>query len=358
MAQISVQALEKRWDDFAALDGIDLEINDGEFVAILGPSGCGKSTTLFLLAGIYLPTSGAIRFDGDIVNEVEPRHRNVGIVFQSYALYPNMTVLENIMFPLRFQDVPKAEARQRAVEAARLVEIEQLLDRAPGQLSGGQQQRVALARALVKRPNLLLLDEPLSNLDATLRLTMRTEIRRIQREMGVTTVLVTHDQIEATTMADRVICMNAGKVEQIGTPEALYHRPDSLFVAKFIGTPPINLIEGRCLGGQFVAGDIRMDLTGAQEGAAMVLGLRPEALQPAKQGLAACVRVVEPMGREVLYTCETPMGVLRFLDNQPTARFALGANVTLGFAPETALFFDPQSQRRLPQISLRQRELA
>ena len=195
---------------------------------MLGPSGCGKSTTLMMLAGIYQPTSGDITFDGARVNDVEARGRNVGIVFQSYALYPNMSVLENIMFPLRFKKIERGEAERRAREIAALVRIDVLLDRRPSQLSGGQQQRVALARALVKRPHLLLLDEPLSNLDAGLRLTMRTEIRRIQRELGVTTILVTHDQIEATTMADRVVVMNGGRVEQEGAAEDLYERPDTL----------------------------------------------------------------------------------------------------------------------------------
>ena len=213
-------------------------------MAVLGPSGCGKTTTLMMLAGIYQPTSGDITFDGARVNDVEARGRNVGIVFQSYALYPNMSVLENIMFPLRFKTIERREAERRAREIAALVRVDGLLDRRPSQLSGGQQQRVALARALVKRPHLLLLDEPLSNLDAGLRLTMRTEIRRIQRELGVTTILVTHDQIEATTMADRVVVMNGGRVEQEGAAEDLYERPDTLFVASFIGSPPINLFDG------------------------------------------------------------------------------------------------------------------
>ena len=219
MARVELIGLQKQWDTSTAVDGLDLTIEDGEFVAILGPSGCGKSTTLFMLAGIYLPTDGEIRFDGVRVNEVEARHRNIGIVFQSYALYPNMSVLGNIMFPLRFQKIPDAETRAR--EAADMVQVGDLLDRRPSQLSGGQQQRVALARALVKQPNLLLLDEPLSNLDATLRLTMRAEIRRITRSIGVTTILVTHDQLEATTMADRVICMRAGRIEQSGGSEDL-----------------------------------------------------------------------------------------------------------------------------------------
>src|SRR5881296_2022877 len=244
MARVELKDLRKDWAGAVAVAGVDLSIEDGAFVAVLGPSGCGKTTTLLMLAGIYGATTGEIAFDGARVNDVEARDRNVGIVFQSYALYPNMSVLDNIMFPLRFKTIERADAERRAREIAALVRVDGLLDRRPSQLSGGQQQRVALARALVKRPHLLLLDEPLSNLDASLRLSMRTEIRRIQRELGVTTILVTHDQIEATTMADRVVVMNGGRVEQEGAADDLYERPDTLFVASFIGSPPINLFDG------------------------------------------------------------------------------------------------------------------
>ena len=209
MARVEFRDVVKRFGEVEVIPGLTLTIEDGEFVALLGPSGCGKSTTLFMLAGIYLPSGGELRFDGHLVNEVEARDRNVGIVFQSYALYPHMTVRDNIGFPLRFQKTPRDEAVGRVRAAADLVHVGELLDRRPSELSGGQQQRVALARALVKEPQLLLLDEPLSNLDATLRLTMRTEIKSLQQRLGVTTILVTHDQIEATTMADRIVCMRA-----------------------------------------------------------------------------------------------------------------------------------------------------
>src|SRR5438094_6148367 len=250
MARVELKNLRKEWlGATAAVAVFDRAIEDGALVAVLGPSGCGKTTTLMMLAGIYQPSSGDITFDGARVNDVEARGRNVGIVFQSYALYPNMSVLENVMFPLRFKTIERPDAERRAREIAALVRVDGLLDRRPSQLSGGQQQRVALARALVKRPHLLLLDEPLSNLDASLRLSMRTEIRRIQRELGVTTILVTHDQIEATTMADRIVVMNAGRVEQEGTAKDLYERPATLFVASFVGSPPINLLEGQAAGG-------------------------------------------------------------------------------------------------------------
>ena len=248
MAKIEFRNVAKRFGDVEVIPDMNLVIEDGEFVALLGPSGCGKSTSLFMLAGVYVPSGGELLFDGHVVNEVEARDRNVGIVFQSYALYPHMSVRDNILFPLRFKKTPRDEATSRVKAAADLVRVAELLERRPSELSGGQQQRVALARALVKEPQLLLLDEPLSNLDATLRLSMRTEIKSLQGHLGVTTVLVTHDQIEATTMADRIICMRAGRIEQIGTPDDLYLRPSSLFVASFIGSPPINLIVGEARG--------------------------------------------------------------------------------------------------------------
>ncbi len=350
MARIELKDLRKDWGGANAVAGLDLAIEDGAFVAVLGPSGCGKSTTLMMLAGIYQPSGGDITFDGARVNDVEARGRNVGIVFQSYALYPNMTVLQNVMFPLRFKNVEPAEAEKRAREIAALVRIDMLLDRRPGQLSGGQQQRVALARALVKRPHLLLLDEPLSNLDAGLRLTMRIEIRRLQRELGVTTILVTHDQIEATTMADRVVVMNAGRIEQEGRPEDLYERPSTLFVASFVGSPPINTFDGRAAAGVLSIQQARLPLAGAAEGA-VVLGLRPECLSVGGGDGASRVPVrviaAEPMGREVLYTAESSLGVIRFLEAGAEARHREGDNLPLGFAPGSALLFDKASGKRL-----------
>jgi inositol-phosphate transport system ATP-binding protein len=299
-----------------------------------------------MLAGIYSPTGGEIAFDGARVNDVEARDRNVGIVFQSYALYPNMSVLANIMFPLRFKKVERAEAERRAREIAALVRIDALLDRRPAQLSGGQQQRVALARALVKRPHLLLLDEPLSNLDAALRLSMRTEIRRIQRELGVTTILVTHDQIEATTMADRIVVMNAGRVEQEGTAKDLYERPATLFVAGFVGSPPINLLEGNAQAGTLTVREARLPLAGTAQGS-VVLGIRPESLKVDAAGTPARLIAAEPMGREVLYTAEGPMGLVRFLEPGAEARHREGESVTLTFLPQEALLFDKVSGQRL-----------
>lgn len=343
MARVEFRNVVKRFDDTVVIPEMSLAIEDGEFVALLGPSGCGKSTTLFMLAGIYLPSGGELLFDGHLVNEVEAKDRNVGIVFQSYALYPHMTVRDNIRFPLRFKKAPREEALGRVRAAADLVHVGELLDRRPSELSGGQQQRVALARALVKEPQLLLLDEPLSNLDATLRLTMRTEIKSLQEKLGVTTILVTHDQIEATTMADRIICMRAGRIEQIGTPDDLYLRPKSLFIASFIGSPPVNLIRGEAENGAVRAGGVAFPVKGTPHGD-ITIGLRPEHLRFAEAGLPGHIAQIEPMGREVLYVVKTDVGHVRVLEHGSSAAHAAGKPVSVGFASDDALVFDTATE--------------
>jgi inositol-phosphate transport system ATP-binding protein len=352
MARIEFRNIVKRFGGVEVIPRMDLDIADGEFVALLGPSGCGKSTSLLILAGIYLPSDGELLFDGHIVNDVEARDRNVGIVFQSYALYPHMTVRDNIMFPLRFKKTPREEAIRRVNEAAALVQVGELLHRRPSELSGGQQQRVALARALVKEPQLLLLDEPLSNLDATLRLSMRTEIKSLQEKLGVTTILVTHDQIEATTMADRIICMRAGVVEQIGTPDDLYLRPSSLFVAGFIGSPPINLIEGEAAGGVVHAGSTAFVATGGGSGA-VTIGLRPEHLRVSDAGLPGSVAQLEPMGREILYVVETGVGYVRLLEQGSSVRHAIGSAVRVSFSPSNSLVFDSSTGKLVAGAQVR-----
>ena len=348
MARIELSGIRKEWGEVVAVEEMDLVIEDGEFVAVLGPSGCGKSTTLFMLAGIYAPSAGDMRFDGALVNEVESKDRNVGIVFQSYALYPHMSVRENITFPLRFKKVPEAEARRRVDAIADLVQVHDLLDRRPAEMSGGQQQRVALARALVKEPQLLLLDEPLSNLDATLRLSMRTEIKRLQRRLGVTTILVTHDQVEATTMADRIVCMSQGRIEQVATPVELYARPASLFVAGFVGAPPINLVAARAADGEVFANDVRLNQSGEAANGDVVLGIRPEHVRLDDLGLAGRIDQIEPMGRETLYLVETAMGPIRALEGGAGVRFAAGDSVRIGFRPEDTLLFDRETEALVP----------
>ena len=346
MASIEFRKITKRFGDVEVIPDMDLDIADGEFVALLGPSGCGKSTSLLLLAGIYLPSTGDLLFDGHVVNDVEAKDRNVGIVFQSYALYPHMTVSDNIMFPLRFKKTPREEAIRRVNEAAALVQVGDLLDRRPGQLSGGQQQRVALARALVKQPQLLLLDEPLSNLDATLRLSMRTEIKSLQDELGVTTILVTHDQVEAMTLADRIVVMKDGYIEQVGTPMEVFNHPVNTFVASFIGSPPINLVEGKAVNGTVDVSGIGFPATGAT--GAVTIGLRPEHLVVADTGLPGRIAQIEPMGREVLYVVSTDIGHIRILEQGSTAGRGAGEAVHVGFDEAHSLVFDTTTERLIP----------
>jgi len=351
MAKIEFRHVSKRFGAVEVIPDMDLVIGDGEFVALLGPSGCGKSTSLFMLAGIYLPSGGELLFDGHVVNEVEARDRNVGIVFQSYALYPHMSVRDNILFPLRFKKTPRDEALARVKTAADLVRVAELLDRRPSELSGGQQQRVALARALVKKPQLLLLDEPLSNLDASLRLSMRTEIKSLHEQLGVTTVLVTHDQIEATTMADRIICMRAGRIEQVGTSDDLYLRPSSLFVAGFIGSPPINFVAGKAEGGTFTVDGTRFPLEGASGD--ITVGLRPEHLRFGEAGFPGRIAQIEPMGREILYVVETGMGAVRVLEQGSFVGHTTGEEVRVEFRPENSLVFDTERQKLIAGAHVR-----
>src|SRR5918996_501293 len=244
MAQGSLRKVVKRFDDTEAVRGIDLDIADKEFVVLVGPSGCGKSTTLRMIAGLEDITDGDIIIGGDVVNDVPPKDRDIAMVFQNYALYPHMTVAENMSFGLRLKRFPKAEIKQRVEEAARILDIRELLDRKPKQLSGGQRQRVAMGRAIVRHPKVFLFDEPLSNLDAALRSQVRFEIARLHAQLGSTMVYVTHDQVEAMTLADRIVVMDKGIVQQVGTPEELYRRPANLFVAGFIGSPKMNFLKG------------------------------------------------------------------------------------------------------------------
>ncbi|MBR0164925.1 MAG: ABC transporter ATP-binding protein [Lachnospiraceae bacterium] len=280
---VRIDHLTKRFGDFTAVDDFNMDFDDGKLTALLGPSGCGKSTMLNMLSGILPVTEGHIYFDEDDVTGMPPQDRGVGLVFQNYALYPHMTVLENIAFPLEIKKVPKTERLEKAKEMAKLVHVDTLLDRRPGALSGGQQQRVAIARALIKEPRLLLLDEPLSNLDARLRLEMREEIRRIQLRTGVTTIFVTHDQEEAMSICDKIVLMKDGILQQEDAPQELYDDPHNLFVANFLGNPPINNIEGVIRDNAFVTRDSAVTIRyrnfskDLPEGREVILGIRAEA---------------------------------------------------------------------------------
>ena len=295
---------KKKHEPVVAVSDFSFEFPDGKLIGLLGPSGCGKSTTLYMICGLEKPTSGKIFFGEDDVTELPPENRGVGLVFQNYALYPHLTVQQNILFPLQnlkgADKLSKPVMLEKAREAAKLVQIEELMDRKPSELSGGQQQRVAIARALVKMPRVLLLDEPLSNLDARLRLQTREEIRRIQRETGITTVFVTHDQEEAMSISDLIVVMKKGVVQQIGKPQEVYDNPVNLFVAKFLGTPPINVFAGRISGGRLYIGDGAVLDVGGISDREVYVGVRPEGFIPDADGPLCCdMTGIDVMGRDV-----------------------------------------------------------
>ena len=293
-----------------AVDTMNITIPDGKLIGLLGPSGCGKSTTLYMIAGLHKPTGGQIYFGETDVTNVPPEKRGIGLVFQNYALYPHLTVRQNIMFPLENAHMPKDKAMALAQEMANVVDIGHLMDRKPKELSGGQQQRVAIARALVKKPKVLLLDEPLSNLDARLRLQTREEIKRIQRETGITTIFVTHDQEEAMSISDSIVVMKLGVVQQIGHPQDVYDEPANLFVAKFLGSPAINIVEGEIKGGKLLVEGRAIDENYEGEDRKVKVGIRPEAFKIGTKGdLEVKVDYVEHIGRD--------MSVIGKLEGQP-----------------------------------------
>ena len=357
--EVSLENLTKRWGPAIGTEDINLDIKSGEFVAFLGPSGCGKTTTLLMVAGIYKPTEGLIKFDGRIVNRVQPKDRNICMVFQSYALYPHMTVYENLVFPMKLNKTPADEMKKRAQRVAELMGIGHLMERKPSQLSGGQQQRVALGRALTKEPSLLLFDEPLSNLDARLRLSMRGEIKRLQLELGITSIYVTHDQIEAMTMADRVAVMQGGRVQAYCPPSELYDQPVNLFVASFVGNPPMNFmpVEVSRENGSYQARGEGIDArvspergTAAAGRGKVVLGIRPEDISIAPtehgEGILGEVYVVEPMGRDDLVEISIGKEKVHALADREK-NFNIGDRVRLKFDPEKVHFFDPETEKSL-----------
>jgi multiple sugar transport system ATP-binding protein len=307
MAQVTVQNLHKSFGPVAVIHGVDIDISDGEFVVLVGPSGCGKSTLLRMIAGLESVTAGAVRIGERVVNNLPPAERDIAMVFQSYALYPHKTVAANLAFALKLRKIDPATVKKRVREVAEILGLTPYLDRYPRQLSGGQRQRVAMGRAIVRDPRVFLFDEPLSNLDAKLRLQMRTEIKELHQRLKTTTIFVTHDQIEAMTMADKIVVMDDGRIEQVGSPLELYDRPENVFVAKFIGSPAMNLIEGTVVRRDGALG-VEVDghrlpvsaETGAGDGQAVIYGIRPEHLGIADDGFPAHVSVVEPTGSETL----------------------------------------------------------
>lgn len=349
MAEIRLEQVRKAYGGVVAVHGVDLTIRDGEFVVFLGPSGCGKSTTLRMIAGLEEVTSGTIRIGSRDVTELEPKDRNIAMVFQNYALYPHKTIYDNLAFGLRMRKMDPAEIDVRVQKAARMLGLEDFLARKPKQLSGGQMQRVALGRALVREPDVFLLDEPLSNLDAKLRVRMREEIARLHQDVGTSMVYVTHDQVEAMTLANRIVIMRDGHVQQIGAPLEVYDRPANLFVAGFIGSPEMNLIEGRIESGHFVAGSLRVALpTGTQASGEVVLGIRPEhlALTSEADSVAFTVRVIEQLGAQTLCVGEAGGERLRILVDRVDS-WSPGQNIGVRFTAAKLHLFAKSSGQRI-----------
>jgi multiple sugar transport system ATP-binding protein len=356
MASVELRGLEKAFGSVKVIHGINLSIGDGEFVALVGPSGCGKSTMLRIISGLEEATAGDVLIDGKVVNDLNPRERNIAMVFQSYALYPHMTVAQNIGFNLKLSGFSKADIQAKVAEAARLLEITDLLERRPAQLSGGQRQRVAMGRAIVRDPAVFLFDEPLSNLDAKLRVQMRGEIKTLHQKVKTTSIYVTHDQIEAMTLADRIVVLNKGRIEQAGTPLELYRNPANVFVAGFIGSPSMNFLEAVVAGdseGPAVrlsdGGLIRVSpRTGVTNGQAVTVGLRPEHFVPGGPGseVTGTTQLVEPTGAQTHITFDlSGQHVTAVIDGAMQAE--TGQPFRAVVAPELVHVFDRSSGQRL-----------
>ncbi len=348
MARIELSGIQKKWGAVWGVRDVNIDIADEEFVVFLGPSGCGKTTTMRMIAGLEEPSMGEIRMDGEVMNDVEARDRDVAMVFQGYALYPNMTIYENIRFPLRMRGVPRAEQDRMVREAAEMVELGSYLDRKPAALSGGQRQRAALGRAIVRQPQVFLMDEPLSNLDAKLRQAMRVQIKHLQRQLRITTVYVTHDQIEAMTLADRIVVMQGGLIQQIGTPDEIYADPANTFVAGFIGSPPMNLIEGEVSGGVFRAAGIEVAGVPVAGDRPVTLGVRPEDCHVGAEDahLRGQVYGVEPTGESTYLTMKAGEKLIE-VKARRDYRSALDVGEAVTFDRSRLYFFDAGSGRRI-----------
>jgi multiple sugar transport system ATP-binding protein len=356
VARVTLDGIRKIYEDgapFVAVDRMDLDVGDGEFVVLVGPSGCGKSTTLRMIAGLESISAGQLSIGDRVVNDVPPKDRDIAMVFQSYALYPHMSVRENMAFALELRKLPRAEIETRVRHAADILDLDDLLARKPRQLSGGQRQRVAIGRAIVRQPQVFLFDEPLSNLDAKLRLETRRQIATLHQDLKATMIYVTHDQVEAMTLGDRIVVMNAGRVQQVDRPQVLYDRPRNLFVATFMGSPPMNLIEGNIQAGSFRSATGVLVVPTTVSAAKVTVGVRPEDVQPAAASRArhtvsipARVTVVEPLGNEALVHARTA-------DFEMTARVAPDAAPAVGTTLDFAVdldklhWFDPTTGDRI-----------
>jgi multiple sugar transport system ATP-binding protein len=367
MAKVELRHLWKRYGEVVAVEDFSLTTDDGEFIVFVGPSGCGKTTTMRVIAGLEVASEGQVLFDDQDVTEELPHKRDVAMVFQNYALFPHLNVFSNMAFGMRLRKLPKDQIEQRVRDAAQILGIEQILDRRPRELSGGQRQRVALGRAIVREPRVFLMDEPLSNLDAALRMDMRAEIIKLQERLAVTTFYVTHDQVEALSMGDRIIVMRNGRIQQVGTPTVLYEQPENAYVASFIGSPPMNFLEGRVTGEGIVLSDERTTLPiGGAVRAALALatdgeitiGVRPEHIvfsdRPAEGailGIAGAVDTVEPLGHTTLVRAKLASGKRLSALVADKVRLREGEKVYATFPPDRLYLFDRKSEQALLGIS-------
>jgi multiple sugar transport system ATP-binding protein len=361
MATVEVSDLRKSYGALDVVHGVNIDISDGEFLILVGPSGCGKSTLLRMIAGLEDITGGRISIGGRVVNALSPKERNIAMVFQNYALYPQMTVAQNMGFSLEVSGMKKAEIQRKVADAAEILGLTPLLQRKPSQLSGGQRQRVAMGRAIVRDPDVFLFDEPLSNLDAKLRVQMRAEIKALHQRLGSTIIYVTHDQVEAMTMADRIVVLRGGHVEQVGTPLQLYDRPDNMFVAGFLGSPSMNFLRGRIEEGSLrLDGGEHLPLASLPAGHSgeVVVGIRPQDVRiNAAEGAPATVKVVEPTGAETHVLADIGGAEITCVVNE-RVEFGVGQQVRLSIASPKVHFFDPASEKRLADTSLRHADVA
>ena len=347
VAKIQLQNISKRWGSFIGVDNFNLVIPDKEFLVLLGPSGCGKTTTMRMIAGLEEVTEGQISINDRIVNDLDPKDRDVAMVFQSYALYPNLNVYENIRFPLRMRKTNPSDQKEKVMRAAEMVELTDFLHRRPAELSGGQRQRVALARAIVREPNVFLMDEPLSNLDAKLRVSTRHQIKNLSHELQVTTIYVTHDQIEAMTLADRVVVMNKGVIQQVGTPTEIYDRPNNVFVAGFIGSPAMNLIEGHISNGNFAAENVKVSGFDKKLSGKITLGFRAEDAEMTNKGNAnAPLYSIELLGDATISTMRLG-GAICSVKGPKDYRAEIGHPVSASIPQKTCHLFNPKNGERI-----------
>ena len=348
MAEIELKNLTKRWGNFVGVDNFNLTIKDQEFLVLLGPSGCGKTTTMRMIAGLEGVTNGQVLIDGKVVNDLEPKDRDVAMVFQSYALYPNMTVYENIRFPLKVRKIDKALHNEKVMNASEMVELNDFLHRKPAELSGGQRQRVALARAIVREPTVFLMDEPLSNLDAKLRVSTRAQIKNLQHNLKVTTIYVTHDQVEAMTLADRVVVMNAGIVQQVGTPQEIYNKPANSFVASFIGSPAMNLLKGSISDGVFTCDGVKIKGLSKKHNGSITLGFRAEdaVIVKSKSDISAPAFSMELLGDMTMVSIMSG-GALISIKSDKNYHADIGSTVMANISPNLCLLFDSENGQML-----------